>query len=269
MKLATYTLNMNNVFEFDGDKYKKASTHQKEWGNKLISEFKLIGDEKILDLGCGDGVLTKQLSDLVPNGYVLGIDSSQGMINTAKEIESHNLSFQQLSINDVDFVDKFDIIFSNATLHWVLDHKLLLANSYKALKQNGIIRFNFAGDGNCSTFFTVIKEVMSLKEFKDNFNEFQWPWYMPTINEYTKLVDSCDFNNIEIWEENADRFFSTKDDMIKWIDQPSIVPFLKLVAEGQKDKFRNIVINEMTKRAEQTDGRCFETFRRINVYAKK
>jgi trans-aconitate 2-methyltransferase len=260
---------MKTVFEFDGDKYKKASTHQKEWGNKIISELNLIGDENILDLGCGDGVLTKHLSDLVPKGYVLGIDSSQGMINTAKEIKCANLSFQQLNINDINFVDKFNIIFSNATLHWVLDHKLLLANSYKALKQNGIIRFNFAGDGNCSTFFAVIKEAMSLNEFKDNFKRFQCPWYMPTINEYKKLVDSCDFNNIEIWEENADRFFPTKDEMIKWIDQPSIVPFLRLVDEKQKEKFRNIVIEEMTKKTEQTDGRCFETFRRINVYAKK
>lgn len=260
---------MNTVFEFDGNKYKKASTHQKEWGNKIISELKLIGVENILDLGCGDGVLTKQLSDLVPNGYVLGIDSSQGMINTAKEIKSANLSFQQLSINEIDFVDKFDIIFSNATLHWVLDHKLLLANSYKALKNNGIIRFNFAGDGNCTAFFAVIKKVMFLKEFKDDFKDFQWPWYMPTINEYKKLVGGCDFNEIEIWEENADRFFTTKDEMIRWIDQPSIVPFLKKVNEKQKEKFRNIVIDEMTKKAEQTDGRCFETFRRINVYAKK
>jgi trans-aconitate methyltransferase len=260
---------MNTVFEFDGNKYKKASTHQKEWGNKIISEFKLNGNEKILDLGCGDGVLTKQLSDLVPHGFVLGIDSSQGMINTAKELESSNLLFRQLNINDIDFSDEFDIIFSNATLHWILNHKNLLANSYKALKRNGVVRFNFAGDGNCSTFYAVIKEVIRLKEFMDYFIDFQWPWYMPIINEYKVLVDSCAFNDIKIWEENADRYFPTKDEMIKWIDQPSIVPFIKLVDGKQKGKFRDIVINEMIKRSEQADGRCFETFRRINVFAKK
>ena len=42
--------NMNTAFEFDGEKYKKASKHQKEWGNRIISEFKLKGDESILDL---------------------------------------------------------------------------------------------------------------------------------------------------------------------------------------------------------------------------
>jgi trans-aconitate 2-methyltransferase len=260
---------MKNVFEFDGNKYKKASAHQKEWGNKIISEFKFKGNEKILDLGCGDGVLTKQLSDLVPDGYVLGIDSSQGMINTAREIESFNMSFQLLNINDIDFKDEFDIVFSNAALHWIINHKKLLTNTCKALKKNGIVRFNFAGDGNCSTFFTVIKKVMGLNEFKDNFKDFQWPWYMPAINEYKVLVDTCDFNDIRIWEENADRFFPTKDDMIKWIDQPSIVPFLKLVNKKKKEKFRNIVVDEMVKRTEQSDGRCFETFRRINVYTKK
>jgi trans-aconitate 2-methyltransferase len=260
---------MNSIFEFDGNKYKKASAHQKEWGNKIISEFSLAGNERILDLGCGDGVLTKQLSDLVPRGYVLGIDSSQGMINTAKKTESSNLSFRLHSIDDIDFIDEFNIIFSNATLHWIIDHKKLLADSYKALRKNGVIRYNFAGDGNCSTLFAVLKNVMSLDEFKANFKKFQWPWYMPTISEYKMLVDSCDFNDIEIWEENADRYFSSKEDMIKWIDQPSIVPFIKLLNGKPKEKFRNIVIDEMVKRTEQNDGKCFETFRRINVFAKK
>jgi len=39
------------LHEFNGEEYKKASTHQKEWGNKIIAEFKLKGNEHILDLG--------------------------------------------------------------------------------------------------------------------------------------------------------------------------------------------------------------------------
>jgi trans-aconitate methyltransferase len=98
---------MSTIFEFDGNKYKKASTHQKEWGNKIIAGLELTGNEKILDLGCGDGILTRQLSQLVPNGSVLGIDSSKGMIETAKEQESSNVSFQLLSVICHKFVYTF------------------------------------------------------------------------------------------------------------------------------------------------------------------
>ena len=45
-------------FEFNAEKYQKASAHQQEWGQKLISEFDFSGNEKILDLGCGDGNIT-------------------------------------------------------------------------------------------------------------------------------------------------------------------------------------------------------------------
>jgi trans-aconitate 2-methyltransferase len=260
---------MSTIFEFDGNKYKKASTHQKEWGNKIIAGLELTGNEKILDLGCGDGILTRQLSQLVPNGSVLGIDSSKGMIETAKEQESSNVSFQLLSINDIAFSDEFDLIFSNSTLHWIPDHKNLLNRTYKALRKQGIIRFNFAGDGNCSGFFKVIRDMMEIKEYKGFFTAFEWPWYMPVLNDYKVLVDSCDFIETNVWGENADRYFQSKDEMIKWIDQPSIVPFIRLVDESKKTQFRDEVINNMLKLSEQTDGRCFETFRRINVYAKK
>jgi cyclopropane fatty-acyl-phospholipid synthase-like methyltransferase len=47
-------------FEFDGEKYKKASTHQKEWANNILEELHFVGNESILDLGCGDGTITQQ-----------------------------------------------------------------------------------------------------------------------------------------------------------------------------------------------------------------
>ena len=109
-------------FEFDGEKYKQSSKHQKEWGNRLISELKIKGNEAILDLGCGDGVLTEELSMLVPHGKVIGIDASIGMINTAKKLERNNLIFICMDINDMDFVNQFDLVFSNAALHWVKNH---------------------------------------------------------------------------------------------------------------------------------------------------
>ena len=90
-------------FEFDGEKYKNASAHQKEWGEKIIAEFSFNGDEHILDLGSGDGILTAFLADLVPRGHVLGIDSSQGMIDTAKKLEKKNLQFELRDIKDIHF----------------------------------------------------------------------------------------------------------------------------------------------------------------------
>lgn len=54
------------TYEFDGKKYEKVSAHQKEWGVKLISELSLSGNERVLDLGCGDGSNTAMIAELLP-----------------------------------------------------------------------------------------------------------------------------------------------------------------------------------------------------------
>lgn len=257
------------TFEFDGEKYKKASKHQQEWGNRLIGELSLNGDENILDLGCGDGSLTEQLSQLVPDGSVLGIDASAGMIETARKRVRDNLVFTQMDINTIHFRNVFDVVFSNATLHWIKDHKKLLKKTVTALKEGGMILWDFAGDGNCSNFYGVIREKIRNEKYKPYFNGFEWPWYMPAKTEYEKIIAASGFGRYEITEENRDRYFSNPDEMIKWIDQPSIVPFMEVIPNKLKSAFREDVINSMLEKTLQPDGTCFETFRRIHVKATK
>jgi len=255
--------------EFDGNKYEKASTHQREWGSKLIGELDLKGHERILDLGCGDGTLTAQLAELAPRGDVVGIDASQGMIEAALPKERSNLRFRRLDINDLDDVEAFDLVFSNAALHWVKDHRRLLRNVHRALRAGGRMRLNFAGKGNCSNLFAVVQEAMAQPEFRAFFAEFEWPWYMPSVEEYSALMAASGMDDGQVWGENADRHFPDAEAMIKWLDQPSLVPFLAHVPAADKSAFRGCVIQGMREETQESDGRCFETFRRINASAHK
>ena len=68
-------------YEFDAKRYERSSSHQQDWGQRLIGELHLTGSERILDLGCGDGRLTAQLAERVSQGHVLGIDVSRNMID--------------------------------------------------------------------------------------------------------------------------------------------------------------------------------------------
>ena len=118
--------------DFDGKKYREGSELQQRLGNSILGDLNFRGDERVLDLGCGDGSLTASLAECVLEGFVMGIDSSEGMLDTATEIKRDNLEFKLMDINNFNFNHKFDIIFSNAALHWVHDHGKVLESCYKA-----------------------------------------------------------------------------------------------------------------------------------------
>ena len=92
---------------------------------------------------------------------MLGIDASLHMIETAGMIHRNNLNFAHMDINKMNFEKEFDLIFSNAALHWVKDHRRLLKNAHKALKTNGKILWDFGGAGNCANFVSVIQSIIA------------------------------------------------------------------------------------------------------------
>ncbi len=164
---------------------------------------------------------------------------------------------------------EFDLIFSNAALHWVKDHKKLLKNTYRALNPHGKILWNFGGAGNTSNFIDVIQKKISEDTYAKYFENFEWPWFMPSKEQYTELISTIGFADYTVKEVNRDRYFSNASEMVQWIDQASIVPFIKNIPEKQNETFRQEIIEEMLKRTRQPNGACFETFRRINIYARK
>ena len=76
-----------------------------------MEEFNLAGNETILDLGCGDGTITNQLAEMVPDGNVLGIDASEGMIKIALiDKNQQNVNFELKDINEINYINEFDLL---------------------------------------------------------------------------------------------------------------------------------------------------------------
>ena len=100
-------------YKWDAREYEKHSQGQQKWARELIEKISLKGTENVLDLGCGDGKVTAEISKIVSKGSIIGVDNSAGMIKLATDRHSEaiypNLSFQEMDAGDLNFNDCFDL----------------------------------------------------------------------------------------------------------------------------------------------------------------
>ena len=257
------------IATWDGTDYERHSSHQRQWGNSLIDELTLRGNEQILDLGCGDGTLARSLADRVPQGRVLGVDAADGMLEAARAKSGANLQFEHVDIAEIGFDREFDVIFSNAALHWVSGHAALLVRLHRALRPGGLVRTQFGGDGNCPTLLRCLRNTMAAEAYGEAFAAFHWPWYFPSVAEYEALLHASPFHRFRVWMEAKDQVFASAEALIGWIDNPCLIPFLQALPSALRQNFRNAVVNDMLAQCRRPDSTYVEQFRRINVWAQR
>lgn len=214
---------------WDAEKYAQDFSFVPQHGTELLALLEKEKVHTVLDLGCGNGVLTNQLSDA---GFsVLGMDASEAQLSLARKNYPH-LSFVRGDAASFTLQTPVDAVFSNAVLHWIdrESHPKMLACVFRALKSGGQFVFECGGDGNAEKIHGALR-----REFEKRHLDYRVSFYFPTVDAYTALLEQAGFtvDSAELFDRPTP--LSGEDGLKNWIQMFIKEPFAS-IAEVQKDE---------------------------------
>lgn len=227
-----------------------------DWNSALYLKFKaqrtqpavdlavrLLGRKinSIIDIGCGPGNSTAVLKKLFPDAKLTGIDSSPDMIEKARR-EYPGLQFRLCSA--AALTGKFDLLFSNACLQWIPDHKKLIPELMGKLNPGGVLAVQIPMNGD-EPLYKIIKETAvepdwGLMDVTLPFNEALSPC------EYFDILSGCasDFN---IWETKYYHTLADHKALTDWVKSTRLKPYLDFLGKNRGAEFENRIREKSIK----------------------
>ncbi len=259
------------MYKWNAEDYKDNSPNQKKWALELLAKAHLKGDEAVLDIGCGDGEITALIADKAKRGHVIGIDSSSDMIALAQQrflpTTYPNLSFVLKDARDIDFQSEFDLIFSNACLHWITDHFPVLTRIRKSLKPSGQILFQMGGKENAAMIIDIIEDIMKQNRWAQFFNNFSFPYGFCSPDEYRDWLTKLGFTSIRAELITKDMIHENGDKLAAWI-RTTWIPYTQRVPESRREEFIRVIVEEfIRKHPADNEGRIHLEMKRLEVQA--
>ena len=253
---------MQTTMKWNSTLYDKSHDFVSKYGAGLLPYLNPKLEETILDLGCGTGDLTHEIS--LSGAKVIGVDSSAEMIKTAKS-KFPEIEFHQTDAKELKFETPFDAIFSNAVLHWIPEKEKVIERMYSQLKEGGRIVVEFGGKGNNEKMLKTLRDVFTKRGYSDNAKvDF---WYYPSIGEYAMELEKANFRVIHA--EHFDRITPLKGEqgIRNWFQM-----FGDYLFAGISESVKESVLNEVQNELEKThliNGVWHADYKRIRVIATK
>jgi trans-aconitate methyltransferase len=167
------------------EQYAETARFVSDLGMPVVNLLAPRAGERILDLGCGDGPLTKKLADF--GCQVVGVDASQEMIAAAKSL---GLNAHVMDGHALRFECEFDAVFSNAALHWMKQPEKVIAGVWRALKPGGRFAGECGGYGNVGVIVAALTSVLAKRGIDGAAAN---PWYFPDSDEYRRRLEEHGF----------------------------------------------------------------------------
>jgi trans-aconitate methyltransferase len=231
-----------------------------DFGKDVLGLLEPLSGERILDVGCGTGQLTRVIAD--SGAKVVGFDASPSMIESARN-NYPNLEFLVADAAAFSFDEPFDAVFSNAALHWVTRADEAARCIAAALKNGGRFVAEFGGRGNVESVAKAIQQTI-----KEMFNlEVHHPWFFPSIGEYATLLEKYGLNVSYAALFDRPTRLEGEDGMRNWIRMFCESMFKELPVELQGEAFERIEAQLRSKLF--IEGSWFADYRRLRIVARK
>lgn len=224
----------------------------------------------VADLGCGWGNVTNLLCDIFPDAKIDAIDSSPNMIERAKrEAHNENINYMISDINTWTSDGHYDLIFSNAALHWLKDHEILFPRLFSNLSQNGVFTIQMPNNFQEPTHTTIV-EVVKSKDWSVDLEPYLPRQPVLPIKKYMDIFSTIvDENQISIWETIYYQFLEGEHAVFNWVKGSALRPFLDRLEGSESEDFENLYKELISHQYQKTNtGSTVLPFRRLFMVIK-
>jgi len=232
------------MYQWNAADYAANSRGQEVWARELIASLQLQADDIVLDIGCGDGRNTALIAAQIPAGRVLGVDLSTSMVEHARRNHSaSNLRFACADASNLEFDREFTLVFSNATLHWVRDHKPVLAGIARALRKGGRFIAQMGGYGNGEGIITALNAVGERSQWRGAYAGHPCTYGFHHPQDYRLWLAEAGFAVQECRLITKDMIHADRTALQGWI-RTAWHPYTTRIIEKERDAFIEEVATE-------------------------
>ena len=231
--------------DWSPNQYTKFINERTQPAIDLANKITISNPRKIIDIGCGPGNSTRVLADKFKDAYIVGADNSQNMLDKAKS-QNHELKFMlfDASKDFTDIKERFDVVFSNACIQWIPNHRELIKNMMGILNDGGMLAVQTPMNYQ-EPIHLIIGELTESRKWK---NKFANPrlFHNLTQGEYFDLLSEMT-DDFSIWETVYCHRMPSHESIIEWYKGTGLRPYLNELSEHDAEEFEREVYNEVVK----------------------
>jgi trans-aconitate 2-methyltransferase len=254
------------MIEWDSQLYLRFEQERTQPSLDLASRIPLETPREIIDLGCGPGNSTRVLRQRWPDARIVGLDNSSKMIERARQ-SSSDIEWRVADIQTWFEPDRFDLVFANASLQWVADHKTLMRRLVDSLKPAAVLAFQMPALYN-QPASQAANELARSPIWKPYRLQERYTLCVHQPSAYYDWLAPLS-SNLQIWETVYFHALENHQRMIEFYSSTGLKSYLEgLPSEELRDRFKaDLQDSYRTLFPVQTNGSVLFPFRRLFVVA--
>ncbi len=260
--------------DWDPELYDRFRRYRAEPVEAILARLVLSDRERIVDLGCGGGENTVALARRSENGSALGIDSSVAMIDRANRLRAAldpalaaRVRFELRDVARFTARREYSLVFSNAALHWLKDHRGILGGCYEALAPGGRLVAQMPANDD-ETAKLELRRLAHEDRWRAKFGGIDDLAPVAPPDDYRRMLSEIGFVDVDCYYQTFAHPMKSPAEVVEWYSSTGLRPYLQVLAQAEQPGFL-AALAERLKLAYRTAGAMTFLFRRIFLWARR